>query len=127
MLPKAGRLAGSCGCSHVKEMLRSSPSKCARSQRLYVRGSVMPFGEDSRREFKGHRNLCVEELPRWCFVRGTSRRSRRAVSRSGRSGIVHHGYSFSHGGHVAIGPAQMYAHAHSCTSLVLTSACYWTH
>ena len=45
-------------------------------------GSVLPFEEDKRHEFKAHRNICVEELPHWAFVKGTLRRSRRAVSRS---------------------------------------------
>jgi len=49
--------------------------------RVYLRGSVLPFVEDRTHEFKGHRNLAVEELPPWCFVPGTNRRSRRAISR----------------------------------------------
>ena len=51
------------------------------SKKVYTRGSVLPFGEDATHEFKGHRNLAVEELPPWCFVPGTQRRSRRAISR----------------------------------------------
>ena len=49
--------------------------------RVYIKESVLPFGEDSKHEFKGHRCLSVEELPKWCFVPGTFNRTRRAVSR----------------------------------------------
>ena len=50
-------------------------------RRVYLLESVLPFGEDSRHEFKGHRCLAVEELPKWCFIPSTLRRSRKAVSR----------------------------------------------
>lgn len=33
--------------------------------RYYIRDSVVPFEEDMYHEFKGHRNLSVEELPPW--------------------------------------------------------------
>ena len=49
--------------------------------RYYVQHTIVPFEEDATHEFKGHRNLAVEELPPWCFFPGTDRRSRRAVSR----------------------------------------------
>ena len=49
--------------------------------KYYVRNTVVPFEEDATHEFKGHRNLAVEELPPWCFIPGTDRRSRRAASR----------------------------------------------
>ena len=49
--------------------------------KFYVRDSVVPFEEDAFHEFKGHRNLAVEELPPWCYIPGTDRRSRRAASR----------------------------------------------
>ncbi|XP_064398245.1 schlafen-like protein 2 [Halichondria panicea] len=48
----------------------------------YKLGSVLPLEEDSLHEFKGHRNLAVEELPRWAFIPGTNRRSRTPVSRA---------------------------------------------
>ena len=54
---------------------------CAGTRKEYLLGSVLPFGEDGTHEFKGHRNLAVEELPPWCYVPGTNRRSRRAISR----------------------------------------------
>lgn len=50
-------------------------------RRVYLLKSVLAFGEDCRHEFKGHRCLSVEELPKWCFIPGTLRRSRKAVSR----------------------------------------------
>ena len=46
-----------------------------RIHRFYVRHSRLPFGEDRTHEFKGHRNLANEEVPRRLL------RSRRAVSR----------------------------------------------
>ena len=49
--------------------------------RYYVKDMVVSFEEDSQHEFKGHRNLAVEELPPWCFIPGTDRRSRRGASR----------------------------------------------
>lgn len=52
------------------------------SRRFYVKNSVVPFEEDSTHEFKGHRNISVEELPPWCYIPGTDRRSRKAVSRN---------------------------------------------
>ena len=50
-------------------------------RRVYVRETVLPFGEDSRHEFKGHRCLSVEELPKSSFIPGTLRRSKKAISR----------------------------------------------
>lgn len=49
----------------------------------YVEGFTLPFEEDETHEFKGHRNIAVEELPmrRGGNIPGTDRRSRRAVSR----------------------------------------------
>ena len=35
-----------------------------RSQRCYVKNSRLTFGEDRTHEFKGHRNLSSEEIPR---------------------------------------------------------------
>lgn len=51
------------------------------SRRFFVKNSVVPFEEDSTHEFKGHRNISVEELPPWCYIPGTDKRSRKAVSR----------------------------------------------
>jgi hypothetical protein len=50
-------------------------------RRVYVLESVLSFGEDSRHEFKGHRCLSVEELPKSSFIPGTLRRSKKAISR----------------------------------------------
>ncbi|KAL5467452.1 hypothetical protein EMCRGX_G031677 [Ephydatia muelleri] len=66
----------------------------------YVEGLTLPFEEDETHEFKGHRNIAVEELPtrRGGYIPGTNRRSRRAVSRTlnaflntGRGGTVYLG------------------------------------
>ena len=51
------------------------------SRRFYLKNSVTPFEEDSTHEFKGHRNISAEEVPPWCYIPGTDRRSRKAVSR----------------------------------------------
>ncbi|XP_028392118.1 uncharacterized protein LOC114516757 [Dendronephthya gigantea] len=66
--------------------------------RFYRQGTIVAFEEDATHEFKGHRNLAVEELPPWCYIPGTDRRSRRAVSRAinaflntGKGGIVYLG------------------------------------
>lgn len=56
--------------------------------RYYIRDSVVPFEEDMYHEFKGHRNLSVEELPPWTKESsdGRERASRRAVSRYYKAG-----------------------------------------
>ena len=54
---------------------------CQNPRRFYELDSVVPFEEDAKHEFKGHRNIAVEELPSWCYLPGTDRRSRKAVSR----------------------------------------------
>ncbi len=51
------------------------------NHRYYKYEERLPFVEDSTHEFKAHKNLCVEELPRWAFIPGTMRRSRKAASR----------------------------------------------
>ncbi|ESO98238.1 hypothetical protein LOTGIDRAFT_159033 [Lottia gigantea] len=54
-----------------------------KSKRYYIRGNIVPFEEDASHEFKGHRNLCVEELPPWTQVNSrTEKASRKAVSRA---------------------------------------------
>ena len=52
-----------------------------KSNRFYVKDSIVPFEEDANHEFKGHRNLSAEEIPGWCIIPGTDRMSRKAVSR----------------------------------------------
>lgn len=47
----------------------------------YIRNSEVPFEEDMFNEFKGHRNLAVEELPPWTQESTKEKASRRAVSR----------------------------------------------
>lgn len=49
--------------------------------KFYKYGEIVPFNEDKKREFKAHKNICVEDLPHWAFVKGTMRRTRKAVSR----------------------------------------------
>ncbi|KAK3085449.1 hypothetical protein FSP39_003502 [Pinctada imbricata] len=67
-------------------------------KRYYTCGAVVQFEEDMYNEFKGHRNLSVEELPPWTQENKNERASRRAVSRSlnaflntGKGGTVYLG------------------------------------
>ncbi|XP_025084686.1 uncharacterized protein LOC112558434 isoform X2 [Pomacea canaliculata] len=69
-------------------------------KKYYIRGRTLSFEEDGAHEFKGHRNLCVEEIP--YFSRGTDKvhSSRKAISRnlnaflnSGKGGTVYLGVS----------------------------------
>ncbi|XP_078689696.1 schlafen-like protein 2 [Branchiostoma floridae x Branchiostoma belcheri] len=60
----------------------SGESKTTSKKLFYVRDSVVDVEEDFNHEFKGHRNLAVEELPSWCYQPGSERRSRRAISRA---------------------------------------------
>ncbi|XP_068722727.1 uncharacterized protein [Montipora capricornis] len=59
-------------------MARFAPIK----QPFYFLDSVIPYDEDKTHEFKGHRNIVVEDLPPWCYIPGTEKRSRKAVSRN---------------------------------------------
>lgn len=52
-----------------------------KSNRFYVKDTIVPFEEDAFHEFKGHRNFSAEEVPHWCVIPGTGRASRKAVSR----------------------------------------------
>ncbi|KAH3778764.1 uncharacterized protein LOC127844552 [Dreissena polymorpha] len=53
------------------------------SKRYYIRNQLMPCEEDFTHEFKGHRNICVENLPPWTQANEKQdRASRRAVSRT---------------------------------------------
>ena len=59
----------------IAELVKQAMAK------FYRLGEVLPFTEDRTHEFKAHTNLCVEDLPKWCFIPGTLHRTRRAVSR----------------------------------------------
>lgn len=59
-----------------QEVLKSS-----HQIRYYIQGSVVPFEEDSTNEFKGHRNLAVEEIPPMCVDSDTGKRSRAPISK----------------------------------------------
>ncbi|KAG8237467.1 hypothetical protein J437_LFUL015686 [Ladona fulva] len=51
--------------------------------RYYVKGSVMEVEEDRTHEFKGHRNIAVEEIPPWCVdIKDKNRKTRSAISRN---------------------------------------------
>ena len=64
-------------------MNKPGPKPCRRA-RFYVKNSMVDFEEDDTHEFKGHRNLSIEELPSRCYFPGTERRSRKSVSRYGK-------------------------------------------
>lgn len=50
--------------------------------KYYVRGSILSIEEDMTHEFKGHRNLCAEELPIWAQETKLEKASRKAISRN---------------------------------------------
>ncbi|KAK7507560.1 hypothetical protein BaRGS_00001495 [Batillaria attramentaria] len=54
----------------------------AKVMKYYVRGSTLPFEEDMTHEFKGHRNLSVQELPSWTKESSNEKASRKAISRN---------------------------------------------
>ncbi|XP_014681127.1 PREDICTED: uncharacterized protein LOC106821008 [Priapulus caudatus] len=65
--------------------------------KFYVKNTKVPFEEDHFHEFKGHRNLCVEDLPHWCYT-SSDKRSRKPISsvlnaflNTGDGGIVYIG------------------------------------
>ncbi|KAK7111522.1 uncharacterized protein [Littorina saxatilis] len=51
-------------------------------RKYYVRGSTLPFEEDKTHEFKGHLNLCQEEIPPWAQETKRERGSRKPISRN---------------------------------------------
>ena len=59
----------------------SRKSRQGKTGRYYIRGETVPFEEDMVHEFKGHRNLAVEELPPWTQESKTEKASRKAASR----------------------------------------------
>jgi len=66
--------------------------------RYYVKFEKVPFEEDQYHEFKGHRNLSKEELPKWTQETKFEKGSRKSISRnlcgflnSGTGGTVYAG------------------------------------
>ncbi|XP_076455854.1 schlafen-like protein 2 isoform X2 [Babylonia areolata] len=64
-------------------------------RKYYTKGDILPFEEDNRNEFKGHLNLCKEEIPVWAKGKKTERSTRKPISRnlnaflnSGTGGMV---------------------------------------
>ncbi|XP_046550526.1 uncharacterized protein LOC124260293 [Haliotis rubra] len=73
-------------------------SQKVKKKHYYRQKDVVAIEEDATHEFKGHRNLAVEELPPWTKERKTMKASRKAVSRSlnaflntGKGGTVYLG------------------------------------
>jgi hypothetical protein len=60
-------------------------SKCSTSvtdkPKYYIRNGVVAFEEDQTHEFKGHRNISVEDVPPWCINTSDNIRTRNAISR----------------------------------------------
>ncbi|XP_070574381.1 schlafen-like protein 2 [Ptychodera flava] len=78
---------------HQPVIVKSRPRK-----RYYVRYAIVPFEEDFTHEFKGHRNLCREDVPQRCYNPETGRSTRAPVSRAlcaflntGKGGTVYLG------------------------------------
>ncbi|XP_052815539.1 uncharacterized protein LOC128242431 [Mya arenaria] len=89
-------------CTHVVHI----ETKMSMSSKFYVRNQLVDCEEDFTHEFKGHKNICREDLPPWTQEKGnTDKASRRAVSRNlnaflntGKGGTVYLGVIDS--GHV---------------------------
>ncbi|WAR12933.1 hypothetical protein MAR_027113 [Mya arenaria] len=87
-------------------MTRHIETKMSMSSKFYVRNQLVDCEEDFTHEFKGHKNICREDLPPWTQEKGnTDKASRRAVSRNlnaflntGKGGTVYLGVIDS--GHV---------------------------
>ena len=47
----------------------------------YKHNTCVPFEEDATHEFKGHTDLCQEELPPWTQIPDTSKRTRDRISK----------------------------------------------
>ncbi|CAH1792835.1 unnamed protein product [Owenia fusiformis] len=53
------------------------------ARRYYVKHSIVPFEEDATHEFKGHANICIEDIPNYCVNAGaSSKRSRQPISKT---------------------------------------------
>ena len=48
-------------------------------KRYYVRAETVPFEEDNTHEFKGHKNIAVEDVPP--FTDSSGKSTRKAISR----------------------------------------------
>ncbi|XP_046393463.1 uncharacterized protein LOC124161217 isoform X2 [Ischnura elegans] len=74
-------------------------ANCPKGPRYYVTGAVMNVEEDRTHEFKGHRNIAIEEIPPWCIdATDKHRKTRNCISRnicgflnSGLGGIIYLG------------------------------------
>ncbi|KAL8623594.1 hypothetical protein ACOMHN_037681 [Nucella lapillus] len=73
----------------------TSPTK---TRKYYIRGDVLPVEEDSLNEFKGHLNLCAEDIPAWSVNADSDKPTRKPISRnlnaflnSGMGGTVYLG------------------------------------
>ncbi|XP_059145889.1 protein tofu-2-like [Physella acuta] len=51
-------------------------------KRFYTKFQKMPFEEDATHEFKGHKNICKEELPKWTLETSQKKGSRKPISRN---------------------------------------------
>lgn len=51
-------------------------------RRYYLQYEEVKMEEDQTNEFKGHQNICSEQIPPWCFSKqDKSNRTRSAISR----------------------------------------------
>ena len=50
-------------------------------KRFFIFDKRVPFDEDAQHEFKGHTNLCMEEIPLWARDTKFDRASRQPISK----------------------------------------------
>jgi hypothetical protein len=49
--------------------------------KYYTADTVLPYEEDMKTEFKGHRNLVKDEVPSWAREHNSEKASRKPISR----------------------------------------------
>ena len=57
-------------------------------RKYYIKGNILPFEEDQKTEFKGHVNLCKEEIPPWAEEKKHEKASRKTISRQYISFVI---------------------------------------
>ncbi|GFN80037.1 schlafen protein [Plakobranchus ocellatus] len=67
--------------AHSLDFCRETLSKQT-NVKYYTKYQKMPFEEDLFHEFKGHKNLSVDQLPKWTQATKWERASRKSVSRN---------------------------------------------
>jgi hypothetical protein len=60
-------------------MMKGANPCVSLKDRRYIRGELVGIEEDQTHEFKGHRNISIDEIPPWCI--SDNNRTRNAISR----------------------------------------------